>query len=170
MKIKEAGEKVNEALQGAAAKVERQGLTKWVLVALIVVLVIAVGLWFSKARATGYENGFDGASAIAGAAAGAAAGAIAGGGSATSGSVSVGGSSTSVNTRAYSGGSTGLTSTAPCLGSFGALFNLASGTYVEKGCVIRHYAAQCADDKCRSAMRCIDPDLPPEAKSVFGCK
>jgi hypothetical protein len=45
MKIRDASEKANEALEGAAAKIERQGLTKWILVALAVVLVIAVWLW-----------------------------------------------------------------------------------------------------------------------------
>lgn len=55
MKIKEAADKANEALEGAAAQVERAKLTKWVLLALGIVLLIAVGLWFSKARATGFH-------------------------------------------------------------------------------------------------------------------
>lgn len=56
MKIKDATEKANEALDGVAAKVERTRLTKWVLVALAVVVVLLLAAWFTKARATGMEH------------------------------------------------------------------------------------------------------------------
>jgi hypothetical protein len=46
VKIREASKKANEALEGAAGKIERQGLTKWILVALAVVLLVAIGFWF----------------------------------------------------------------------------------------------------------------------------
>lgn len=77
----------------------------------------------------------------------------------------------SVNTKAYGAGSTGLTSTAPCLGSFGIFFNAVSGTIPQEGCIIRQYAEKmCQDDACRLKMACIDPDLPNSAKTVLGCK
>lgn len=72
--------------------------------------------------------------------------------------------------RAIGLGSTGLTSTAPCLGSRQALFNLFATTYVEQGCVIRLYSNACTNAVCRQAMACLDPDLIPEAKTVLGCK
>ncbi len=56
MKIRDASDKANAALDDAAAKVERAKLTKWILVALAVLLLVAVGLWFSKARATGWHH------------------------------------------------------------------------------------------------------------------
>lgn len=56
MKIKQASDKANEALDGAAAKVERAGLTKWILVALAVVLVVLIFSWARAARATGVEH------------------------------------------------------------------------------------------------------------------
>jgi hypothetical protein len=56
MKIKDATDKANEALSGAAAKVERAGLTKWILVALGVVLLILIGVWASAAHATGWHH------------------------------------------------------------------------------------------------------------------
>ena len=77
--------------------------------------------------------------------------------------------SANIDTRAYAAGSTGLTSTAACLGSVGILFNLVSTTYAEKGCVLRLYARQCKDDSCRKALMCLDPDLIPEAKTALGC-
>lgn len=45
MKIREAADKANEALDGAAAKIERAQLTKWVLVALAVVLLVLIAAW-----------------------------------------------------------------------------------------------------------------------------
>ena len=56
MKIKDATNKVNKALDGAAAKVERSRLTKWILVALAVVLVLLVFAWAKAAHATGLEH------------------------------------------------------------------------------------------------------------------
>lgn len=56
MKIKDATNKVNEALEGAAAKVERAKLTKWALVALAVALVCLVAFWAFPAKATGMEH------------------------------------------------------------------------------------------------------------------
>lgn len=136
MKIREASEKANEALDGAAARIERAKLTKWVLLALAIVLLIAVGLWFSKARATGYEHGFSGSTAIAGAAAGAAAGAVAGGGSATSGPVSVGGDSYS--SRSYAFGAPGFANGAlTCEAQIPVL----GGTYERESCAILRDAA-----------------------------
>lgn len=45
--------KVDEKLDALAAKVERHKLTKWILVALALALLVALGLWATKARATG---------------------------------------------------------------------------------------------------------------------
>jgi hypothetical protein len=81
-----------------------------------------------------------------------------------------GSATSSGSIKAYGAGSTGLTSTAPCLGSHAILFNLASSTYVEQGCLLRIYAAQhCNNDACRKAAMCLDPDLLDEAKTLFGC-
>lgn len=80
------------------------------------------------------------------------------------------GGSTSQSVKAYAGGSTGLTSTAPCLGSVGILFNAISATVVQEGCVIRMYRETCKDDACRHALTCLDPDLPDPAKAALGCK
>lgn len=56
MKIKDASDKMNEALDSAAGKVERARLTKWVLVALAVVLILLIVAWARAAHATGYEH------------------------------------------------------------------------------------------------------------------
>lgn len=45
--------KANEFLNSAAGKVERAGLTKWILVGLAVLLLILVGTWATAAHATG---------------------------------------------------------------------------------------------------------------------
>ncbi|MCC7144229.1 MAG: hypothetical protein IT349_19210 [Candidatus Eisenbacteria bacterium] len=56
MKIKDASKKVNDALDGAAAKVERQKMTKWVMVALVAVLLVVMVMWASAAQATGWHH------------------------------------------------------------------------------------------------------------------
>ncbi len=57
MKIKDVTNKVNEALDGVAAKAERTRLTKWIIVALVALLLVYVyAFWPSKARATGFEH------------------------------------------------------------------------------------------------------------------
>lgn len=86
----------------------------------------------------------------------------------------VGGSGTayggSSDNKTYVGGSTGLTSTAPCLGSVGILFNAISTTVAQEGCVLRLYAEKlCKDAECQQKFACLDPDLIPEAKAVLGC-
>lgn len=78
--------------------------------------------------------------------------------------------SQSTTNKAYGAGSTGLTSTAPCLGSVGVLFNAFSATVPQEGCVLRLYAEKmCQDDVCRRKLACLDPDLIGEAKVVLGC-
>lgn len=130
MKIKDATEKANEALEGVAAKVERSRLTKWILVALVIVLLVAVGLWFSKARATGYEYTPNMVLAPTGGAGGA------GGPGGSSGPITVGGDSYS--SRAWAVG-------APSFAN-GALtceagIPLIGGTYEREGCAILRDAA-----------------------------
>lgn len=132
MKIKDVSDKANEALDSTASKIERAKLTKWVLVALAVVLLIAIGLWFSKARATGYEHGMQGATAIAGAAAVAGASATGGAG----GPVSAGGDSYS--SRSYAFGAPGFANGAlTCEAQIPVL----GGTYERESCAILRDAA-----------------------------
>lgn len=127
-----------------------------IVVVTVVSLVWIIMFGFAARNALATGPGATGGTATAGASAGA----------------SVSGSATSsgtVDMRAYGVGGTGLTSTAPCLSSVSVLFGLVATTSVEKGCVIRMYAAQCKDDACRRQFACLDPDLMPEAKTVLGC-
>jgi hypothetical protein len=72
---------------------------------------------------------------------------------------------------AVGGGSTSLTATAPCLGSHSVLFNLFATTYRDKGCLLDQAAMQfCQDQACRLKLKCLDPDLPLEAKAAIGCQ
>lgn len=136
-KIKDVTNKVNEALDGAAAKVERARLTKWALVALVVILLIALGLWAGKARATGYEHGPQGAVSSALAISGASAGAVAAGGAGGAGGpVSVGGDSYS--SRAWAIGAPGFANGAL---TCEAGIPLIGGTYEREGCAILRDAA-----------------------------
>lgn len=48
--------KANEFLNSAAGKIERAGLTKWILVGLAVLLLILVGTWATAAHATGIHH------------------------------------------------------------------------------------------------------------------
>lgn len=136
MKIKDASDAVNAALNNAAAKVERTKLTKWILVALAAVLLIAVGLWFSKARATGYEHGNPKGGAVSNSKAIAGAAAVAGGGAGgIGGAASSGGNSMSDgDSRAYALGLSLTTSQGDCpvLGSFNVA--IIGGTYPVKLC------------------------------------
>lgn len=136
----------------------------WAVLYLVAALAMIV-IVATNARATGTEHGVA-SSAIAGAAA--SVGPVSAG--ASVGPVSAGGASSSVSTRAFGGGSTGLTGTARCLGSRSFLFNLVSVTVRETGCVLEVTAAEhCKTDECRLALRCMDPDLPAAAKTVIGC-
>lgn len=186
MDLKQEGKKVIEKadakLTSLSEIVTRKGWTKWAVLGALgfVLFVVAFLLWPGKARATGYEHGPQGA--VAGAVAMSGATAVSGatgvggtggaGGSATSGAVSVGG--TSVNTRAYAGGSTGLTGTARCLQSFGFAFNALSATYVDKNCVGMVIAEELCGEgasglACRKAAACANPDVPDYAKKAIGC-
>jgi hypothetical protein len=79
-------------------------------------------------------------------------------------------SSTSVNTRAYGGGSTGLTGNARCLQSFGFAFNAISATYTDKNCLAMEVAEEhCADKECKKRVACANPDVPSYAKKSIGC-
>jgi hypothetical protein len=79
-------------------------------------------------------------------------------------------SSTNVNTRAYGGGSTGLTGNARCLQSFGFAFNAISATYTDKNCLAMEVAEEHCDDKaCKKAVACANPDVPDYAKKSIGC-
>jgi hypothetical protein len=83
-------------------------------------------------------------------------------------------SSTSVNTRAYGGGSTGLTGTARCLQSFGVAFNAVSGTYVDKDCIAMVVAEELCGEgdtglACKRKVACANPSVPDYAKEALGC-
>jgi hypothetical protein len=141
MKIKDATGKANEALDSAAAQVERAKLTKWVLLALAGVLLVVIWMWFAKAQATGYEQEGRSPSSVSGAVsnskaiAGATAGAVGAGG--MGGAASSGGGSASVsegNSNTYALGLSLTTSQGDCpvLGSFNVAF--IGGTYPVKLC------------------------------------
>jgi hypothetical protein len=92
------------------------------------------------------------------------------GGSAT-GTVMGGNVTHEVNQRAFGGGSTGLTGSAKCLGSFGLLFNALSFTYQIPSCLAEAAALEhCKTEDCRRAVTCANPDIPEYAKVAIGCK
>ena len=171
-------QKAEDILDTALRKIADNGRTVFIVIA-VAVLFFSLGFCTKQALADGGKrNNNAGGSSDAAAFAEAHSTSNVGVGIANGGIIGNGGlnssasqsQSTNVDTKAYSGGSTGLTSTAPCLGSTGVLFNAISTTYVEKGCVLRHYRAECKDDVCRQRLLCLDPDLFDEAKAALGCK
>ena len=145
--------------------------------AVFVVALITLGLWAVNVFAGGavHHNTTGGTSSAAAAASVGDISAMGGSGGNAAATVSGGGSSANVTQRAIGLGSTGLTATATCLGSFGVAFNAISGTYVEQGCVHRTYmfiiCSRAADEaKCFFDMACLDPDASPEMKRYIGCK
>jgi hypothetical protein len=132
---KEAIEKADAKLTSLAEVVTWKGATKWVVLAVIVLvgIVLAMLLWPGRARATGYEysdtpssvsGAVSNSKAIAGATAGAAGGAASAGG----GSVSEGDS----NTYALGLSLTTSQGDCPVLGSFNVAF--VGATYPVKLC------------------------------------
>lgn len=97
-----------------------------------------------------------------------------GGGGGSGGSGSASASASTGKNLAIGLGSTGLTSTAQCLGSRAVLFNAVADTYVVESCVLRYYAERICPTtanewECNKVFACADPDLADQAKKYLGC-
>lgn len=81
-----------------------------------------------------------------------------------------GSSQVDIKTRAYGAGSTGLTSTASCLGSMSVAFNAIATTYIVQHCVLMKYAELlCGTDKaCWRRVALVDENLTDEQRTALG--
>lgn len=153
------------------------------LYAVIVLWLMAVSLAFANGENNGPQfGGTSTSSATSGPAVGVGvgvgvggAGGVGVGGAGGNGSGSASASASVGKALAIGLGSTGLTSTAPMLGSESVLFNLYSHTYVVPGAVHRYYAfVLCTrakdENACFFKMACMDPDLAEDVKSYIDCK
>lgn len=79
-------------------------------------------------------------------------------------------SSVDVKTKAYGAGSTGLTGTATCLGSFSVGWNAIASTFIVKHCVLMQYADKfCGKDiACWRRVALVDENLTDEERTALG--
>lgn len=56
MGLRETGEKIDQVLDDAAAKVERQRLTKWFVLGVVALILVIVGMLAWPAHATGWHH------------------------------------------------------------------------------------------------------------------